>query len=264
MECLKNKPKYVVFHPGIPHGDDMFTGGIYKFFFGDISFYRREPTKKELQDPLVHVCDVGLSFNKKLNNYDHHQKGKELPSTCILVWNALMPEYTEELRLIKRIVQKHILNKISDGDKGILTGDIDGQFLRNYSNSFNSHDEGFDAASEVCYQIILGKVSSILKTEKLSKKWKTFKTFGNSLIVYIDDMLDFVPEDFKQKASEVGVRYIVLKEHTRKMTAVLYSLNGTIPSDTKRQKEYSGDGRTATYTDAQNAINHALELSLIH
>ncbi len=264
MECLKKKPEYVVTHSGAPHGDDMFTGAIYKFFFGDIKIIRKpQPTERELDNQNIHVFDIGGKLNVLKNNYDHHSS-EQLPASCILVWRALMPEYTEELRKVKVLVSEHLLKKVSDADKGDFSGDTDGSFLGNHTKYFGSSDEAFEAGVEFCYRVLLGKVSHILKTDKLSARWKKFKTFGNGVVTLVDETADFVEEDFKSKAIELGVKYLILKKHNREQLPMLYSLNGMVPLDRKRQRELSNDGRSAVYFNVDGAINHALEMSLKH
>ena len=262
MECLKKKPKYLVTHSGIPHRDDMFCYGIYKFFFGDIKIVRKsEPTLEELNDPDIHVFDVGGVFNLEKNNFDHHQR-RNMPSSCILVWRALMPKGTREEAQVKFCILDHILKKVSDADNGKFSDDLDGVFLRNYVKFFPTNDQAFEEGAEACYKVLVGKVSALFKKEKFNIKWLGLKSFGNNSIKLIDDTLDFIPEDFKIKAKEEGVKYLILKKHTRKNAPVLYSLNGMIPYDLKRQLDLSNDGRSASYKDIDGAINHALELSI--
>lgn len=69
-----NNIKLIITHPASAHRDDFLAVGLALTLVDrDIPVERREPVKKELDNPNILILDVGRRFEPKLNNFDHHQ-----------------------------------------------------------------------------------------------------------------------------------------------------------------------------------------------
>ncbi len=79
----------IITHPGKAHFDEfisiclILSNSVEDFFIE-----RKEPTKKELNDPNTWVVDVGEKYEPTKKNFDHHQD-KNLNCSYILVANYL-------------------------------------------------------------------------------------------------------------------------------------------------------------------------------
>lgn len=89
----------IITHQGKAHQDEAMAIGIIQSQLPNEEFHieRRNPTKRELEDPSVWVIDVGGSYDPALKNFDHHQD-KQLPASFVLVaeyfllWQGLLDQ----------------------------------------------------------------------------------------------------------------------------------------------------------------------------
>jgi hypothetical protein len=72
--------KLIITHPRNAHHDDVLC--IAYLMEADTVIERREPAEDELRDSKVYVVDVGMQWDKALNNYDHHQPEGVPESNC--------------------------------------------------------------------------------------------------------------------------------------------------------------------------------------
>lgn len=73
----------IVTHPGGAHKDDFLACSVL-LHFTSAKIYRREPTKKDLEDPRTYVIDVGREHAPELGNFDHHQLPRDHEPLCAL------------------------------------------------------------------------------------------------------------------------------------------------------------------------------------
>lgn len=80
----------IITHPGSAHFDEFFAISLILATFPDESFRieRREPSRRELDDPEVWVVDIGESMDPGLKNFDHHQS-LDLRASFVLVSDYL-------------------------------------------------------------------------------------------------------------------------------------------------------------------------------
>ena len=75
----------IVTHSGDAHRDEFLACCLALFLHNDITpIFRRNPTEGELNDSRVLVLDVGMRHEPKLNNFDHHQRGRDESPECAL------------------------------------------------------------------------------------------------------------------------------------------------------------------------------------
>ncbi len=76
-------PKFIITHPGSAHRDEFLACCLLVSEY-NIPIERREPTKKDLDDPLICVIDVGGEHTEGRNNFDHHQFPADHSPICSL------------------------------------------------------------------------------------------------------------------------------------------------------------------------------------
>lgn len=78
----------IIVHPGSAHRDDFLSVSILLTVLDPVEVYRREPTPEDLHDPNTYVIDVGMEYDPKLHNFDHHQD-PSLPCAFHLIMKHL-------------------------------------------------------------------------------------------------------------------------------------------------------------------------------
>lgn len=81
--------KLIITHPGDAHLDDTLSVAVALAVECENGYElpiveRREPTRKELDDPKVVVLDVGGDYDPAKSNYDHHQLPRDAEAECAL------------------------------------------------------------------------------------------------------------------------------------------------------------------------------------
>lgn len=78
----------IVVHPGNAHRDDFMAVSILLATLGAAEVCRRDPTREDLADRDTYVVDVGLEYDPRRHNFDHHQD-RSLPCAFHLVMKHL-------------------------------------------------------------------------------------------------------------------------------------------------------------------------------
>jgi hypothetical protein len=78
----------IIVHPGSAHRDDFLTVSVLLATFDVGVVRRRDPTGEELADPDTFVVDVGMAYDPRRRNFDHHQD-PSLPCAFHLVMQHL-------------------------------------------------------------------------------------------------------------------------------------------------------------------------------
>ncbi|MDT8420400.1 MAG: MYG1 family protein [Desulfuromonadales bacterium] len=78
----------IIVHPGSAHRDDFLAVSILLTVLDPVEVFRREPTQEDLADPNTYVIDVGMEYDPKKNNFDHHHD-PSLPCAFHLVMKHL-------------------------------------------------------------------------------------------------------------------------------------------------------------------------------
>ena len=78
----------IIVHPGSAHRDDFLAVSILLTVLDPVEVFRREPTPEDLADPNTYVIDVGMEYDPKKNNFDHHHD-PSLPCAFHLVMKHL-------------------------------------------------------------------------------------------------------------------------------------------------------------------------------
>lgn len=73
----------IITHPGGAHKDDLLAVSVLIAIYG-VPVFRREPTKRELQDSEVAIVDIGEVHDPERSNFDHHHFPREHPPKCSL------------------------------------------------------------------------------------------------------------------------------------------------------------------------------------
>lgn len=63
----------IIAHPGSAHKDDFLSTSVLLATLDNATVYRREPTLADLDDSRTFVVDVGMEYDPKRRNFDHHQ-----------------------------------------------------------------------------------------------------------------------------------------------------------------------------------------------
>lgn len=78
----------IIVHPGSAHRDDFLSVSILLTVLDPVEVYRREPSPEDLHDPNTYVIDVGMDYDPRKHNFDHHQD-PSLPCAFHLVMKHL-------------------------------------------------------------------------------------------------------------------------------------------------------------------------------
>lgn len=63
----------IIAHPGSAHKDDFLSTSVLLATLDNAEVFRREPTLDDLDDSDTFVVDVGMEYDPKRRNFDHHQ-----------------------------------------------------------------------------------------------------------------------------------------------------------------------------------------------
>lgn len=74
--------KKIIIHKGQAHRDELLALALLFATKGRQDVCRRDATEEELNDPEVVVLDVGGKYQPNLNNFDHHQRGRDEAPEC--------------------------------------------------------------------------------------------------------------------------------------------------------------------------------------
>ena len=75
--------RQIVVHPGGAH-KDYFLACALLIAENEVPIFRREPSEADLSDPEIAVVDVGLEWDEKRINFDHHQFPRDAEPLCAL------------------------------------------------------------------------------------------------------------------------------------------------------------------------------------
>ncbi len=75
--------RQIVVHPGGAHKDDFLACALL-IAENEVPIFRREPSEADLSDPEIAVVDVGLEWDEKRMNFDHHQFPRDAEPLCAL------------------------------------------------------------------------------------------------------------------------------------------------------------------------------------
>ena len=78
----------IICHPGSAHKDDFLSACVLLATLDDAVVFRREATLADLDDTNSFVVDVGLEYDPKRRNFDHHQD-TSLPCAFHLIMQHL-------------------------------------------------------------------------------------------------------------------------------------------------------------------------------
>ncbi|APG28345.1 hypothetical protein A7E78_11085 [Syntrophotalea acetylenivorans] len=87
----------IVVHPGSAHRDDFMAVSVLLANLEEAEVFRRDPTSEDLADPATYVVDVGMQYDPRLGNFDHHQDAS-LPCAFHLVMQHF--GYHEDAQLV--------------------------------------------------------------------------------------------------------------------------------------------------------------------
>lgn len=73
----------IVTHPGGAHKDELLACAVL-LTMSPVAIERREPTRDDLENPVIAVVDVGHKHDPQNNNFDHHQFDRDHVPTCSL------------------------------------------------------------------------------------------------------------------------------------------------------------------------------------
>ncbi len=78
----------IIVHPGTAHKDDFMAVSVLLATLDEADVFRREPTTEDLADLSTYVVDIGLEYDPRKNNFDHHQD-QSLPCAFHLIMKHL-------------------------------------------------------------------------------------------------------------------------------------------------------------------------------
>lgn len=162
--------KKVIVHDGIFHADDVMSVALIKEFVRkSIPVERtRNISAEDINNPDVWVVDVGGVYDYKSNNYDHHQD-KSLPASCVLVLRTLHFRDKIDTEIWDEL--SPAIQEISDIDCNGPAGKTGFQF-NTLIKSFNSLENGFEKAVEVCRMYIQTCKISVENSKSSLHIWK--------------------------------------------------------------------------------------------
>lgn len=189
------KMKKIVTHAGIFHADEMLAICIVNLAIGKkqvsefVPIERTNfPTAEMLEDLSVCVLDVGKSYNRKFNNFDHHQN-ENLHASNVLVWNDFKWDICLSLELeidndvinwneFSELVQVKFLQFVSDVDCGRTTKEMrEGNIptLNSIIRNMNNLEGGFEIALQVAFHSLMGAIETSIAYLKGKAKYKKFE-----------------------------------------------------------------------------------------
>jgi hypothetical protein len=94
-------PDTAIVHGGQAHADDTLACAVLAARYPGIHIHRRVPTKGEMEDPKVLCVDIGMQYDPRKGNFDHHQGGGEVEGRCAfhLILRDMFPGVSDEYLL---------------------------------------------------------------------------------------------------------------------------------------------------------------------
>jgi len=153
----------IITHNGQFHADEVFACALLQNVFGDIPIERtRDISIDDIHNPDVWILDVNGAFDESLHLFDHHQD-VNLESSNMLVLNYLRDE---------KIINEDLYYKLIGDFKSISHIDcsgfesFNGFQVNTLIKSFNSIENGFEAALKTAENYIMTKVIDCMLIEK--------------------------------------------------------------------------------------------------
>lgn len=159
----------IITHNGIFHADDVMSVALLlEFIRPSIQVERtRNISPDEFINPDIWIVDVGGQYNRGFNNYDHHHDST-LPAACMLVLTELSNQ---------GLINEHMHAELFDNIFEISDIDCNGPADKNgfqvnsLIKSFNSIENGFEIAVDVCRKYIQACKASVAKAEESKAIW---------------------------------------------------------------------------------------------
>ena len=170
----------VITHDGIFHADDVMSVALLlEFVRTSIQVERtRNISSDEFTNPDIWIVDVGGKYDDKLNNYDHHQDS-HLPAACMIVLTELV-----NLGYVSVAMQEELFDAVYEISDIDCNGpqDKNGFQVNSLIKSFNSIENGFDIAVEVCRNYIKACKSSVVNIEKSRQIWDSGEVISTTRV----------------------------------------------------------------------------------
>ncbi|PWJ53394.1 uncharacterized UPF0160 family protein [Dyadobacter jejuensis] len=248
-----NTPAKIITHAGTFHADEVLAVAITNYVYGgEIPIERVfKVSPEDMENSSVFVYDIAGEYNPAIGNFDHHQDGN-MDATNMLILNYLEPKLG--CALVSRL-KNNLFKQVSDIDRGIVA---------NYPNSFNSiirnynnMPDGFYTALHIAESILLAYIKTAEKSIEGEKVWLTFLKFDG---VAIDDSGTIIPE-WRDLAEKDNVFFLVSPNVRGGFQIISRNPEAIpIPKDS-RQTFRHNSGFMAVYSNKEDAVNHAKELS---
>jgi uncharacterized UPF0160 family protein len=167
----------IITHDGIFHADDVMSIALMlEFIRPTLKVERtRNISADEFTNPDIWIVDVGGQYDQVNNNYDHHQDNS-LPAACMLVLIELV-----NLGKIDTVMHEELFDavyEISDIDCN-GPADKNGFQVNTLIKSFNSIEDGFELAVDVCRKYIQSCKANAAKSEESKKIWDAGEKMSN-------------------------------------------------------------------------------------
>jgi uncharacterized UPF0160 family protein len=177
----------LITHDGKMHADEVFAIALLKILLlsSNITITR---TRNQLiieeakQNKNAYLIDVGLNYNKNLNNYDHHQEEyKGHKSSFGLVMESFKDQFKTEFNINEnafKLFEKRLVNPIDDWDNNnhqIIqkSKTLNIVTLQQIINSFNAHnvyslsqEKNFDEAVGLAIRMIFSEKNNSITISK--------------------------------------------------------------------------------------------------
>lgn len=187
----------IIAHPGSAHRDDFLSVSILLTVLDPVEVYRREPTPEDLDDPNTYVIDVGMNYDPRQHNFDHHQD-PSLPCAFHLVMKHL-GHHDDAMLMFGWYAHMSMMDVrgpyrtaehlgIDTNILFVSSSPIDGYVLSRFSRmkSLTKRDMLYDLMKDLGRELIvlLGRKKERLerlKTETQIMQVKEFKTIVSSI-----------------------------------------------------------------------------------
>lgn len=159
----------IITHDGIFHADDVMSVALMKEFAGESILIERKRniSTEEYQDNKVWILDVGGQLDIDRRNFDHHHD-KTVMSTCVLLANYLVDiEWMEQAVYNEMIENLMVISEIDCNGPYAHSGFQFNTLIK----SFNSLEDGFEAAVDVCRLWIQTCKKSVAEAEESKRIW---------------------------------------------------------------------------------------------
>lgn len=167
----------VITHDGIFHADDVMSIALMlEFIRPTLQIERtRNISSDEFSNPDIWIVDVGGQYDQVKNNYDHHQDSTS-HAACVLVCKELIERGYMDGVVYEELIDN--LLEISDIDCN-GPANKNGFQVNTLIKSFNSIEDGFELAVDVCRKYIQSCKANAAKSEESKKIWDDGEKMGN-------------------------------------------------------------------------------------